>query len=303
MAGMNEGTRAPEETFGLSAALTTPFSDNFSIDSGRMTAHAKGLLAEGCTRVTLFGTTGEGASLSQGERIAVLDAFAAADVDPARLIVGISATAVGQATDQALAAFDAGVDMLLVPPPFYFKGVSEEGLFAWYAALFERIGQHKPRVLLYHIPQLTDLGLPLTLVRRLKQRYGSLVLGVKDSAGHWPTTEQFLGEKDLCTLVGDERHLAQAVRLGGQGAISGMANVFPAELAELVRTGQDNAWLNKMINSLMKLPVTPAVKSLVGLKHHAESWSRVRAPLNSVSAEEVEMLSGLMRDAEQMRAA
>lgn len=295
--------RAPEETFGLSAALTTPFGKDLAIDSGRMTAHAWRLLETGCASVTLFGTTGEGASLAERERRAVLDAFTAAGIDPARLVAGISATAIGQAADQALAALDAGIDTLLVPPPFYFKEVSEEGLFSWYAALFEQIGPRAPRVLLYHIPQLTAAGLPLSLVRRLKQRFGALVLGVKDSGGHWPTTEQFLGEGDLAILVGDERHLARAIRLGGQGAISGMANIFPGELAGLVRTGKDIAWLSRMVDSVVKLPVTPAVKALVGLKQRDEGWNRVRAPLEPTPASDVVMLRTFLREFDRTGAA
>lgn len=303
MAGMKQGTFAPGETFGLSAALTTPFSDDFSIDSGRMIAHAKDLLAEDCTRVTLFGTTGEGASLSERERIAVLEAFAAADVDPDRLIAGICATALEQAVEQASAALGMGVQTLLVPPPFYFKGLGEEGLFAWYAGLLDHIGPRGARVLLYHIPQVTAVALPLVMVQELKQRYGDAILGVKDSGGHWPTTESFLGESDLFTLVGDERQLARAVRQGGAGAISGMANVFPRELAALVQTGQDDTRLSSMVDSLVTLPVTPAIKTLVGLKRGDESWNRVRAPLGPTPAKDVEMLRNLMRDFERMRAA
>ncbi|MFC6487823.1 dihydrodipicolinate synthase family protein [Nitratireductor sp. GCM10026969] len=302
MAGTNRGAHAPGEKFGLSAALTTPFARDMSIDTGRMEAHAKSLLEEGCASVTLFGTTGEGASLCERERIAILDAFAAAHVDPTRLVAGISATAMEQATEQATAALEAGVHTLLVPPPFYFKDLSEEGLFAWYAELFERIGRYGPRILLYHIPQVTAVALPLPVVQRLKQGYGEIVLGVKDSGGHWPTTESFLGESDLTILVGDERHLARAVRLGGAGAISGMANVFPRELAALVETGQDNDRLSRLVDSLVKLPIIPAIKTLVGLKRRDENWNRVRPPLASVAAADCAMLDRLLRDFEQTRA-
>ena len=285
--------RAQKKMFGLSAALITPFREDLSVDLARMIQHAGDLLAEGCSSVTLFGTTGEGASLTWRERIAVLHGFAAAKFDPARLVVGISSTAAESAADQALAALDAGVATLLVPPPFYFKGVSDEGVFAWYAALLARIGGRMPRVILYHIPQVTGVGLSLPLVRKLKDRYGDLILGVKDSGGDWPTTRAFLAEADLSILVGDERHLAAAIRLGGAGAISGMANVFPARLAALVRTGQDDSWLNGLVESLVELPVTPAIKALVGLKRGESGWERVRAPLQPTPTADVERLRQL----------
>lgn len=290
-------------SFGLSAALVTPFREDLSIDLGRMVDQAQRLLDRGCASVTLFGTTGEGASLSDSERGAVLSAFTAAGVDPARLIVAITTSASGTAVDQASAALDAGIRYLLVPPPFYFKGVSDEGVYAWYAELLERIGHGAQRILLYHIPQVTAVGLSLALVRRIKQHYGDLVAGVKDSAGHWPTTEQFLGEKDLWTLVGDERHLAKAVALGGKGAISGMANVFPQELAELVRTAKDKSWLSAVVDTVVKMPVTPAVKALVGLDRGEDGWGRARAPLQTTPAAEVEALKRLLESLDEKRAA
>jgi 4-hydroxy-tetrahydrodipicolinate synthase len=285
--------RAPKGMFSLSAALTTPFREDLTVDFTGMIAHAGGLLAEGCSSVTLFGTTGEGASLGWRERQAVLDGFVAENFDPARLVMGISSTALESAVDQALAALDAEIATLLVPPPFYFKGVSDDGLFAWYAALLERIGGRMPRVILYHIPQLTGIRLSLPLVRRLKDHYGDLILGVKDSGGDWPTTRSFLGQTDLSILVGDERHLAAAIRLGGGGAISGMANVFPRRLAELVRTGRDDAWLNGIVKALVELPITPAIKALVGLKRCESGWGRVRAPLVPTPAADVDTLRRL----------
>jgi 4-hydroxy-tetrahydrodipicolinate synthase len=296
MAGADRGVRALKTMFGLSAALATPFNADLSVDLPRMIAHAVDLLAEGCSSVTLFGTTGEGASLTWRERAAVLHGFTVANFDPTRLVVGISSTAAESAADQALAAFDAGVATLLVPPPFYFKGVSDDGVFAWYAALLERVGRRKPQVILYHIPQVTGVGLSLPLVRKLKNRYGDLILGVKDSGGDWPTTRSFLGEPDLSILVGDERHLAAAIRLGGAGAISGMANVFPGRLAALVRTGQDDSWLNAIVDTVVKLPATPAVKVLVGLKRGESGWERVRAPLQPTPAADIERVSRLARE-------
>lgn len=292
----NRGVCAPKQVFGLSAALATPFNADLSVDLPRMIEHAEDLLTEGCSSVTLFGTTGEGASLTWRERVAVLRGFAAANVDAARLVIGISSTAAESAADQALAALDAGVATLLVPPPFYFKGVSDDGVLAWYAALLDRVSLRRPRIILYHIPQVTSVGLSLPLIRKLKDRYGDLILGVKDSGGDWPTTRALLGETDLAIIVGDERHLAAAIRLGGAGAISGMANVFPGRLAALVRTGQDDSWLNGIVESLVELPVAPAIKALVGLKRRESGWERVRAPLQPTPADDVERLRRLAGD-------
>lgn len=300
---MHQQGGAGREMFGLSAALTTPFNEDLSIDFGRLASHARHLLDHGCASVTLFGTTGEGVSLCQRERVEAQAALVAASIDPARIVVGVSGTAVETAAEQAASALDAGIRTLLVPPPFYFKGMSDEGLFAWYTALLDSIAPRSPRVILYHIPQVTAVGLSLTLVRRLKRRYGEIILGVKDSAGHWPTTEALLGERDVAILVGDERHLAAAVRLGGGGAISGMANLFPMQLAELVRTGMDNSRLNELVDAIVETPVTPAVKALVGLMRGEEGWGRVRAPLDPMPAAGADKLGRLVDGLDKKRAA
>lgn len=287
---MTASSRPKNRTFGISAALVTPFRDDFSVDLERMAAHARGLLADGCASITLFGTTGEGASLSMTERLKVQYALTSAGIAPDRMVAGVGGAAVGSVAEQALAALDTGIRTILVPPPYYFKGVSQEGLFGWYSALIGQIAGQSPRIILYHIPQVTAAPLSLELVRRLKDRFGELILGVKDSAGDWPTTEAFLGERDLQVLVGDERQLAHAVRLGAAGAISGMANLFPARLADLVATGKDDPELSGLVDAVVKLPVTPAVKALVGVMRNEKGWDRVRAPLDSTPAADIDRL-------------
>lgn len=297
------GFRPRDEMFGISAALITPFHEDHSLDFDRMAAHANDVLDRGCASVTLFGTTGEGASLSISERLKAQYALTGAGISPERIVVGVNGAAVDAVTEQALGALDAGIRTLLMPPPYYFKGVSEEGLFSWYCTAIDNIANRSPRVILYHIPQVTAAPLPLSLVRRLKQRFGDLILGVKDSGGDWPTTEGFLGERGMQILVGDERHLARAVRLAAAGAISGMANLLPARLAEVVATGRDDAALNELVAAVVQLPVTPAVKALVGIARKEEGWERVRAPLQAISGPDIDRLKALWQGMEQKRAA
>ncbi|TYR29571.1 dihydrodipicolinate synthase family protein [Mesorhizobium microcysteis] len=281
------------KTFGISAALTTPFRPDHSVDNSRLASHAASLLEEGCAGVTLFGTTGEGPSLGARERIDAQAALLDAGIAPDRITVAIGSSSSATAAEQADAALDAGIRSLLVTPPFYFKGVGDEGLFAWFAAFLERIGNRAPRAILYHIPQVTGVGLSIGLVRRLKAEFGEAVFAIKDSAGHWPTTTAFLEQKDIAILVGDERHLAAAARLGGAGAISGMANLFPLVLDDLVRTGDENEALNELVDALVSLPVTPAVKALVAAKRHDAEWMRVRAPLEQTPAADATRLKAM----------
>ena len=266
--------------FGVSVALVTPFGPNGAVEPARAGAHGARLIDAGADGVTLFGTTGEGASIGPTEREGVLGAVLAAGVAPERVTVCLCATSVDGAQAQARAALDQGVRRLLLTPPFYFKGVSDDGLLAWIAALLERIGGAGPELILYHIPQVTQVPLSPALIRRLKHAYGDAIFGVKDSAGDWEGTRALLPQEDLAVLVGDERLLARAAPLGGAGAISGLANLAPELLSRVVLGAIEEPELNALVEEIVRHPVTPLVKALVGEATGESGWARVRPPLD-----------------------
>ncbi len=272
--------------FGLSAALTTPFAQDGSIDIAAMIAQAKRSLAAGCNSVTLFGTTGEGSSIGSRERTQVLAAFLDAGVSANNLVAGVLVDSAQDAADQAGEALKAGVRNILLAPPSYFKNVSDNGLFEWFSSVFQQLGTDARDVLVYNIPSVTTVALSVELIGRLRHAFPGVVTGVKDSSGDWPYTQRLLAEhRDLIILIGDERHLAQGVRLGGQGAISGCANFLPAEIRAMAVDGIDDTRVQDLVVELLKYPVTPAVKVLVSHVTGEPIWHAVRAPLVSISAE------------------
>lgn len=277
---MSRGSR-----FGLSAALTTPFDTEGRVDLPRLVAHARDCLAKGCDTVTIFGTTGEGASLSRDERTAIFEALIGGGVAPHRLVCAVAETSIGEAVLRARAALEADAAAVLILPPFYFKAPSDAGVFDWYAAVFHGLGAAARDVLLYHIPSVTEVPLSLALVRRLADAFPGVVRGVKDSGCDWPATEKLLaGRGDLEILVGDERDLARAVRHGGAGAISGMGNVCPARIRRLAVDGVDDPAVCALVDAVVKVPVTPAVKALVAHVTGDDAWGRTRAPLEPTPA-------------------
>ena len=272
-------SRTGRPRFGISAAMSTPFNTDLSIDTGLLATHAKRLLAEGCSSLTLFGTTGEGPSVAAAERTDAYRHLLHAGIAATDIVMCVGSPALDAAVEQAQIALSSGGRWLLVMPPFYFKGVGDDGLEAWFAAFVERIAAHEPRVILYHIPQVTGVGISPALWRGLRARFGTIIAGIKDSAGHWPTTQAFLAEPDAAVLVGDERHFAAAARLGCAGTISGMANQFPARLASMLDSGTDDPALDALVDAVVRHPVTPAVKAIVGALRGEDGWSRVRPPL------------------------
>jgi 4-hydroxy-tetrahydrodipicolinate synthase len=279
--------------FGLSCALALPFNPDSSIDFSRLGQHARNSLAAGCATVTVFGTTGEGASVSMSEREQILDALLAAGIPLSEQVLGgVASAAVGDAVEQARILMDRNCRGVLLAPPFYFKHVNDEGLYAWFAQVFEKMGTRARDVILYHIPSVTEAPLSVELIGRLKTAFPQVVVGVKDSGGDWAYTERLLREhSDLTILVGDERHLAAGVRFGAKGAISGLANVCPADVLPLVAHGKDDSRIIDLVNAVLKCPVTPAVKALIALKKDDNGWLNVRPPLTRVSNQQARELA------------
>ncbi len=267
--------------FGLSCAITTPMREGGAVDLPRLVKHARHVLTEGCDTVTLFGTTGEGAALGLPARAAMLGALTGAGVDPTRQIyAGVAAASLHEALEQARLALDAGAKGLLLAPPFYFKGVSDEGLYAWFGQFFEKLGASARNTILYHIPSVTAVDISVGLVGRLKTAFPGVVTGVKDSSCDYPTTEAFLkAHGELAILVGDERLLGRAVRAGAQGSICGLANLVPHLLRPIVYEGAENPAVNALVDEICTYPVLPAVKALVGHLHGDAGYGAMRPPL------------------------
>jgi Dihydrodipicolinate synthase/N-acetylneuraminate lyase len=275
---------ATRDRFGLSAAMTLPVQTDGAIDLPRLLAHAGWCLANGCDSVTAFGTTGEGPSIGLADRYRITGALLGAGIPGRKIVGGLAATSLDEALAQARLALDAGCRALLLPPPYYFKGVSDDGLFAWFAAFFEKLGGAARDVILYNIPSVTEVPLSVALIGRLKAAFPGIVAGVKDSSGDWAYTEALLAAHgDLVILIGDERYLAQGVALGGQGSISGLANVCPDRLARLIDRAEPDEGISRLVELVLKYPVTPAVKALVAHRTGDAAWLNVRPPLVPIS--------------------
>lgn len=277
-----------KDRFGLSVALATPFTDEWLIDLPRLVAHGRQSLADGCVSLTVFGTTGEGASLGLNERQRALGALVGAGVDPAtQLVVGIAASSVEDAIAQGRAGLMLGCPSFLLAPPFYFKGAGDEGLFDWFAAVLAGLGPKASNIILYHIPQVTSVGLSMALVDRLKKAFPKQVTGVKDSSGDWANSQALLERHaDLHILIGDERLLAKAMNLGASGTICGLANIAP-DLMQAPVAGIEEPRIAEIIAELVPFAFTAACKALVGHRRNDPvAWSRMRAPLRSLSEAE-----------------
>ena len=132
-----------------------------------------------------------------------------------------------------------GCGGVLMLPPFYYKGVSDDGLFRSFAEVIERVGDARLRVYVYHIPPVAQVPITLGLVERLLKAYPTQIAGMKDSGGDWSNTKAFLdafAKSGFDVFAGSETFLLQNMRNGGAGCISATANVHPGPIARLFDT-------------------------------------------------------------------
>ncbi len=284
------------DLFGISTALVTPFTADGSIDLSSAARHAERVVRSGAAGITLFGTTGEGASVGAAERQAMLAEIAGHVLPVDRITVCICANDLEQARVQGESACQLGIRKLLLTPPFYFKGVPEEGIFRWFSAVISALRRYDPQIILYNLPQVTQVELSISLIRRLKSVFGETIFGVKDSSGSWDSAVSLLQYDDLAILLGDERLLARAAALGCAGSISGMANLCPELLNDIVLSGQEDDTLSHLVTEIVRHPVTPLVKRLVGLHYGESVWDHVRPPLAQVDPDNLEDMVRLVGD-------
>jgi len=283
------------DRFGLSVALLTPFHRDAGVDFSQLSKHANQVLSEGASSVTLFGTTGEGSSIDKAERQLGLQALLNSGIPAEKIVLGVFENAIGDVVSQIEQALQFNVNTFLLSPPFFFSDCSEAGIAGWYEDVLARTDS-RAKFILYNIPQMTGVYLSVAIVRRLHEVAGRRVVAVKDSSGDWAFAEELLTQQDVQVLIGDERLLHKAIKLGGGGAISGMANLYAARMKVIIETATEDEALSAEVSSLVSLPVIPAIKATMALHRNEPEWELVRAPLTELNAGEREIIQGLWQN-------
>jgi len=294
---------------GAWAANLTPLNDDLNIDTGAYVAHVEWLLGRGCAGVAALGTTGEANSFSVEERLQVINALAKSGVAPNRVIVGTGCCAAPDTVALTRAVLNAGFTTVLMLPPFYYKGVSDEGLFRSYAQVIEAIDDPRLRVFVYDIPQQTGHKMSLEFLSRLYKAFKGTIAGVKNSSGDWPAMEAACRAlPGFKVFAGTEQFLLPTMRAGGPGCISATANVTSVQLAELVanrdsdRADALQAAATRTRLKLQKYPAVPALKEVMAHATGRPQWRRLRPPLTNLSTDDAAKLLGEVRDAGLLQA-
>jgi 4-hydroxy-tetrahydrodipicolinate synthase len=255
-----------ERIRGVLAPVVTPFKADLSPDCERFIRHCQWLLSQNCG-LAVFGTNSEANSMSTEERISLLDALVAAGIDPSRMMAGTGCCSITETVALTAHAVKQGCAGVLMLPPFYYKNVSEEGLYRYFSEVVQGVGDTRLKIYLYHIPPVAIVGVTPKLVESLLKAYPNTIAGMKDSSGDWNNTKTFLdafavrapyetrsksqtpssksegsskiqhpkGEGSFDVFVGSESFLLANMRNGGVGTISATANVNPAAIHNLYK--------------------------------------------------------------------
>ena len=278
----------PKRPGGVWAPAITPFRQDLSPDPERFARHARWLLANGCSGLAAFGTNSEANSLSVEERMALLEFLVAHGISPAALMPGTGCCALTDSVRLTAHAVGLGCAGVLMLPPFYYKGVSDEGLFRSFSEVIERVGDRRLRLYLYHIPPVAQVPISVALIERLLKRYPQTVVGLKDSSGDWNNTKSVLdafANTGFDVFAGSEVFLLSNMRHGGAGSISATANVNPAAIHRVFENWRepDADRMQEQITAtravLQKYPMIPALKAIVARGYADPEWATVRPPL------------------------
>lgn len=274
---------------GVICASITPLVADFSVDVPRLAAHSARLLEQGCSFVSTFGTTGEGASFSTAEKLTALKALRAAGTDMSRQVPGVMTPTLDDAAQMLVGIAELGCRAALVLPPFYYN-TSEAGIAGWFDALIERTRSATDiDILLYNIPQLSRIRFTPDLVRTIVTRHASRIAGIKDSTGDVDNGVMLARTfPDLAIFTGDDRVLPTLLANGGAGMIGGMPNVFARDLRVLYDNRTRADLLDKQTQRILAVDTHGSLVALkAALAHYLgdEDYARVLPPLRALDAE------------------
>lgn len=289
---------------GVISPVLTPFGEDGNPDHTRFVDHAQWLLADGCTGLAPFGTTGEANSLGLQERMDLLDALVKGGIDPAIVMPGTGLCALTDTVTVTRHAVELGCGGVMMLPPFYYKAVSDDGLFDYYADVIERVGDNRLKIYLYHIPPVAQVGLSVALVGRLIEAFPNTVVGLKDSSGDWENTKALLDAYPGFTVFpGSEIFLLPGLRAGSAGCITATGNVNARAIRQLYDNWQSDQAdalqdeITAMRQTIQARPMIPMLKAIVAHFRNDPGWNRLRPPFQALDQKEIE--SGISELTEQ----
>jgi 4-hydroxy-tetrahydrodipicolinate synthase len=284
---------------GVFCAALTPLDADLAPDHAVFAKHCRHLLDEGCDGIALLGTTGEANSFSGAERKALLEAAVGAGIAPSQLMPGTGVPALTETVDLTRHALSLGVTTVVMLPPFYYKDITDNGLYASYSEVVQRLGDPRLKIVLYHIPQMSHQPIPHAVIARLRAAYPATIVGIKDSSGDFANMTAMIEKfEGFAVLVGADPLLLPLLKKGGAGCITATSNLVARDLAYVFAHFTDgDAALDAAQQRIVKareraslFPQIAALKALLAQRTGHIGWHRLRPPLVPLSQENVDQL-------------
>jgi 4-hydroxy-tetrahydrodipicolinate synthase len=289
--------KRPEKATGIWVPVATPFRANLAIDYDRYIEHCIKLLDDGAHGLAVLGTTSEANSLDLGEREAVLERVVKSGISASQLLPGTGAPSIGDTVRLTRHAVALGVRGVLLLPPYYYKNVSDEGLYAFVAEVIRRVNDKRLAVYLYNFPQMTTISWSPVLVGLLTHDFPDTVLGLKDSSGQVHYVETLLEQNPgFAVFPSSESLLLRALRKGAAGCISATANTHVTGIRWLYDgwQGADAQAFHDMASGIREAIQPygwiPGVKAILAARESTPDWARVRPPLDALNEEHTKEL-------------
>ncbi|MBL6958286.1 MAG: dihydrodipicolinate synthase family protein [Rhodospirillales bacterium] len=271
---------------GVFSAALTPLQDDLSPDLDKLVQHSKWLLTNGCDGLAPLGTTGEANSFSVAERLTMMEALADGGLPMDRLMPGTGCCAIPDSVELCNKALETGAAGVLMLPPFYYKKPSDDGLFAAFSEVIERVGDDRLKVYLYHFPVMSTVPFSYDLIGRLLARYPDTVVGMKDSSGDLGNmtgaAKEFPG---FAVFSGSDELLLPHLKEGGAGCITAVSNVAASMAAEVYaafKKGEDPTAVHEMLTTWRKsiyiYPLSMALKTIMARHTGDKGWLNIRPP-------------------------
>ena len=271
---------------GVNAAALTAMNPDFTPDLDRYAAHCNWLLANGCNGLGILGTTGEANSFGFDERKQILEGILARGVPVAKLMPGTGCASLTDTVELTKHAKAQGCRGVLVLPPFYYKGPSDDGLFAYFSEVVNRVGGGIA-IYLYHFPQQAAVPFSLSLIERLLKAFPGVIKGVKDSSGDYANSKAMVdafAKDGFEVYAGADNLLQQLLADGAAGCITAAANVN-ARFGQVVyqkRTGAEadaaQAVLNASRKAATAVALIPGLREIIARSTGHDGWRVIRPP-------------------------
>jgi len=280
--------------------VLTPFKEDGSPDAKKLLKQCQWLESNGVGQA-IFGTNSEANSMSAPQKMSTLTALIEGGLNPGHMMPGTGATSIDATVNMTRHAVQHKCAGVLMLPPFYYKDITDDGLFAYFSEVIQKVGDAGLQIYIYNIPPVTKINLSLSLLERLTKEYPKTVVGMKDSSGDWAYTEsviKLLAPSGFRVYAGSEVFLMRALRAGGVGCISATANVNPRAIAELAAhwresdADQRQAGLDQVRSVFAQYQMIAGMKTAVAHFSKDPEWLRVRPPLMQLSADQQAKLLG-----------